>query len=564
MKNFYLLSLLFLFQSFYAQSDEKDLKNMNYDELKKAFFENDGNISFQKKYANEIIKRAKKENNQSKLARGYYYYSLINNGKLKIAYFDSIIHNTNTPINDKNFPIVAYYEKAMFLENLFRYDEAIDNYLKAEKIALERNTDYCYHCKFAIGILKSEKMGEVEEALPLFKEFNAFFDKKKNDSTFSYDYENSLFALADAYKSLKELDSSSYYNNLGYNHSKKFNNEYLNGIFILNEGANQVLKGNYNATIDSVNHALPKLKGKNNIGNNILASYFYYGKAYEGLKDYENAVTNFIKVDSIYQKTKIITPEFTDGYRFLINYYKREGDKEKQLQYINTLMTIDTLFQKNYRVLTRKIQKDYDIPHLIKEKESIIDELNNGKKFNYYLISILFILISFSIFFNVRQTKLNKKYKERFENLINTNKKDKITEEIIIEKRETSSNNENLGINEEIIEMILTELEKFEKSKGYLNSNIMIQSLAHEFNTNSKYLSIIINAKKEKSFVHYVNELRINYIVNELKEKKNLRKYTMSAIAEEAGFNTAESFSNAFYKKTGIKPSYFIKELKEL
>ncbi len=38
----------------------------------------------------------------------------------------------------------------------------------------------------------------------------------------------------------------------------------------------------------------------------------------------------------------------------------------------------------------------------------------------------------------------------------------------------------------------------------------------------------------------------------------------MVAIAEEAGFNTAESFSKAFFKKTGIKPSYFIKELTEL
>ena len=35
----------------------------------------------------------------------------------------------------------------------------------------------------------------------------------------------------------------------------------------------------------------------------------------------------------------------------------------------------------------------------------------------------------------------------------------------------------------------------------------------------------------------------------------------VQAIAKESGFNNTESFSKAFYKKTGIKPSYFIREL---
>ena len=55
--------------------------------------------------------------------------------------------------------------------------------------------------------------------------------------------------------------------------------------------------------------------------------------------------------------------------------------------------------------------------------------------------------------------------------------------------------------------------------------------------------------------------MRIDNIVEELKQNKNIRKYTIAALAEEAGFNTAESFSNAFYKRTGIKPSFFVKEL---
>ena len=40
-----------------------------------------------------------------------------------------------------------------------------------------------------------------------------------------------------------------------------------------------------------------------------------------------------------------------------------------------------------------------------------------------------------------------------------------------------------------------------------------------------------------------------------------LRNYTIQYLADEFGFNSAESFSTAFYKKNKIKPIYFIKEL---
>ena len=158
---------------------------MSYDELKELFFSEKIDSTEEKKIANAYVIKAKKEKNETKLIRGYYYCSLISNDEQKINYFDSII-NIKTPKTDKKFPLMAYYEKGIALENLFKFNKAINCYLQAEKIALEReNIDYYYHCKFAVGILKSEKMGEVEEALTIFKEFHAFFDNKKNHLDFS-------------------------------------------------------------------------------------------------------------------------------------------------------------------------------------------------------------------------------------------------------------------------------------------------------------------------------------------------------------------------------------------
>lgn len=531
---------------------------MSYDDLLNNFSDNENNISKQKVYAKSFIKKAKTENNQSKLAAGYYLHTLINVGENKIIYFDSIINNTNPPITDKIFPIVAYYEKGYELEKKSKFSNAIDCYLKAEELSLNRNIDYYYNCKFAIASLKSEKMGDVKESLPLFKECFQYFKKKKKNDYYSYYYQNSLFALADNFKSLKQLDSASYYNKLGYLESKKKANEKLHYLFILNEGANQTLKKNYIAAIDSIDIALPRLKKMNDIGNNILASYFYYGKAYEGLNNNEKAIENFNRVDSIYQKSKLITPEFTDGYRFLINFYKENGNKEKQLYYINTLMSIDSSFQRNYKLITKKIYNDYDIPHLIKEKENIITSLNNDQKLSYGIIGILAFVVFGSVFFSIRQVKQKKQYQERFNDLVLNTKHTDLNKP---KKNTTKLSSTTLDISNETISIILEKLSFFEKEKGYLNSSVSIQNLSQDFSTNSKYLSSIINSIQEKSFTHYINDLRIDYIVNELKTNKNLRKYTINGIAEEAGFNTGESFSKAFLKRTGIKPSFFIKKI---
>ncbi|MNT16293.1 DNA-binding transcriptional regulator ChbR [compost metagenome] len=112
-----------------------------------------------------------------------------------------------------------------------------------------------------------------------------------------------------------------------------------------------------------------------------------------------------------------------------------------------------------------------------------------------------------------------------------------------------------------MVNQILEKLKHFETKKDYLEPNITIQLLSTKFETNTKYLSKIVNAYKGKSFIQYINDLRIEFALVQLQKDNKLSKYTIQALAVEFGFNSAESFSAAFYKKAGIKPTYFIKEL---
>src|SRR5690606_28758122 len=134
------------------------------------------------------------------------------------------------------------------------------------------------------------------------------------------------------------------------------------------------------------------------------------------------------------------------------------------------------------------------------------------------------------------------------------------------EREETLYTNEKneLEIDVFTINTILTKLEKFENNQEYLQSNLSLASLSKQFGTNSAYLSKIINAYKNKNFANYLNDLRVDYAIKKIKTDAKLQSFTIQAISEEIGFSTSQSFANAFYKRTGIYPSYFIKQLKTL
>lgn len=549
-----------------GQIQKKYFTKLSYDELHNLYFDNVKDQTKQIEYAHAYLTRANKESNSIRKARANYLFALLyykTNPNKAIMYLDSVIkYSQNT--GDRSFPTAAYCEKADFLKKQYKFKEAMANYNEAEKIALKTNTDYYYVVREYIGITKSEDLGDYNEALDIFKEcYHYYKSKDVRSSRYAGNYQSIIFGLADCYKSLQKVDSTTYYNKLGYTESNITKNEEYKYLFTLNEGANQVFQKNYQIALDSIKKAIPKMIEYKNIGN-VLAGYFYLGKAYDGLGRKTEAAENFIRVDSIYKKTKEISTEFIDGYPYLISYYKNLGDKENQLKYITAYMLIDSALHKNYKELNKLVNKEYDTPHLISEKENLIASLNDEKANISWVLGALFLTTIGIGGFGMYQYQLKKRYRSRFEKIIDKSLQVKAQQIEINEIKTDRKKIEDIGIGEELINQILEKLDCFEKDKGYLASNITVQMLSTTFETNSKYVSRIVNVYKGKTFIQYINDLRIEYGIAQLKENYKLRKYTIQALSLEFGFNNAESFSTAFYKKTGIKPTYFIKELDEL
>lgn len=110
---------------------------------------------------------------------------------------------------------------------------------------------------------------------------------------------------------------------------------------------------------------------------------------------------------------------------------------------------------------------------------------------------------------------------------------------------------------------ILIKLYEFERSDIFTNNNISLPYLASLFETNTKYLSFIINTHKKKDFNNYINELRVYYVIKKLKVNPKYRKYKIAVLAEEAGFSSQNKFATIFKKVTTMSPSLFIKHLEE-
>lgn len=69
----------------------------------------------------------------------------------------------------------------------------------------------------------------------------------------------------------------------------------------------------------------------------------------------------------------------------------------------------------------------------------------------------------------------------------------------------------------------------------------------------SSTLSVIINTIARKSFIDYLNEMRVDQAKTLLTDS-DYENYTITSIGLESGFNSKSTFYTVFKKHTGLTP----------
>ncbi len=524
---------------------EKEIKKENNDSLKKLL-------------AHQYIKKAKETHDNLKIADAYYNLSEAYSHSIKgIDYADSIIQITKN-LNGKKYPAQGYLQKGIQFYYSGKYSKALENYLIANKHYGAQEDDFKQLViRHYIGLLKN-KIDEDGDAFNIFKDNMTFFDQGENQKKYKRQYLKSLFAVANAYIVNNKLDSAEFYSEKGIKVSLETKDKYLYPHFLLSYGGTMMLQKNYQVALDSM------LKGNSLIPNKkipLCINYFHISAIYDSLQIKSKSLLYLEKIDSIYQKEPQVIVQARKAYELLLKRYRKEDNNIKQLETIKKLLTTDSLIKRQSQDLGKQIVEGYTTPKLISEKEKLIEKLKGEKKkekiINLLLISFLIFLLG-GIIYLIRKNLINKK---RFNAILQNQNESIVQKEAASNIAKKVVKRQANDIPEEVVDTILKKLDKFENSKKFIKRQYTLSSLAKELNTNSAYLSKIINTKKETSFSQYINNLRIDYAVTQLTKDSLLRSYTIKAIAKEFGFNTTQSFTTAFHKKTGIYPSYFLKKI---
>lgn len=558
----------------YSQNVSHDrLESLEYEELLTLFDEVRNDSVPAEKVARAYLNRARKEGDTIKMARGYDRLARIFHPEKNIAFADSLIQLTKD-IHHITYPALGHILKATQLskiQNLPRANQEM--YLAFEEV---QDSENVIHELFILYDLIYDKSywGDKNEALKLQRyRHDILLQSDIKDRIRLTTRPEALEFVDDIYVENLLLSYLTYitcYINL---EEYKLAQEYLEKATILVstdfEGSNSII-AHYcemfrlelafhtnNAQI--FREIESRLLHSNR--QDIKASSYFDLFCFSGIlnlkqNNEELGVKQLLKADSIFRNERItILPYRREVFKLLLEHYKKMNDKDKQIEYYQKLSKIDSVFKINFKYFESEVTNQIEVPLLLSEKNSRIDSLQEQQKESEVFINWLWLGITIFLsanFFLIRKHLL---FKKRIRRLM------KSTNASHSEINATQQKESLSELTSELVKEIMDKFDRFEQAQQYRNPDLTLHKLAKKFKTNARYLSKVVNFKKEKNFSQYLNDLRVDYSVDALRNDPNYRKYTIKAIAELSGFNSAESYSRAFKKKFGIHPSYFVREL---
>lgn len=502
--------------------------------------------------ARVYMKKAIADNDSIKIARAYERLSFSAKYEDAIELLDSCIYYSKNS-NHENYPTVAYLFKAYYHARNNNIEPSLASAILAYNSAKKKdNVNYQISALSYISTA-NEYWGDYNKNLSVKHQTLRLIEDNPEVTGYDYHLGSSLQGIAISYIRLKKLDSAMIYIKRGIDQTRnesipKVYAQYLE--FVALSGAVLYFNKEYDRAIDSLDKAYVGYGME--AGRHFMYNY-YIGNTYYEQGKVEFGIRHLLKSDSIYQEDKKLYPEVNVLYRRIVDHYKDLGEKELQLEYLNKLVSVDSLIGLKRQEVQGKTIEEFYTPQLFEERDELIADLESKNKKStttLWWISGFAVLSVLGLGYYFNKQRL---YKKRFISLMQSSSDEELDRVEVPAK--------NREIPEDIFKDILLKLEGFEQSKKYLATDLTIQNLAKSFNTNANYLSKVINSEKGKNFSQYLKDLRTEYAFNELRENHKFRKFTVKAIANECGFKSGESFSKAFYKKYGIYPSYYIKKL---
>ncbi|MBW1297685.1 helix-turn-helix domain-containing protein [Aquimarina litoralis] len=396
-----------------------------------------------------------------------------------------------------------------------------------------------------------EALFEIENARLLLLKLNPEKKEKYTNAQLTMLLNKSVCELE-----LKEYDSSEKTIAEGIELAKQYHFESFIGDFYVNKGLIHYKKKELQKAKEYFEKGLSifEIHESKKFSNYLMANYnlakclFHLRKDKEALQLLEsnfrqmNDISNVHNIDKMYELAITIAEKTKDTTKQLL--LRKKLNKIQKIKTDDQLKARDIIHKNDFQTHKNQIKTIKD-----QNKKSITIK-NIFISISIVLIAILVI----SFILHRRNTIANKR---RFEQIILNLQSDHSQQK---KKTEAAISESEVSIKDDQAIKILQKLEKLEDSDFFIQQDCNLYSTAKKIGTNTSYLSKTLNEYKKQSFVEYLNNLRINYVLNRLKNDSKFRAYTITAISEEIGYKSTNTFTKAFRKKTNLTPSYYIKQ----
>jgi AraC-like DNA-binding protein len=297
-----------------------------------------------------------------------------------------------------------------------------------------------------------------------------------------------------------------------------------------------------------------ELLDKSNVKNSYAEVYVLTGLATIDFhkKDHRNAIAMLLKALNTAQRLGNLYLARMLNKQLAINYIALNDSSNYKLYnsiLLKTQSEVDDIEEESVNTAYNLIAKEYEDGSAAKRS-----------KYGMLLAVVLFLFVAVITACCIVWVRFQWK-KKRLKEIINY--LEVTRNNLIIRFTEKKEISKKVFIPQETEQVLLTKLKRFENSKRFTNNDMSLAVLAGQFETNTKYLSEVINKHYNVNFNTYINKLRINYIVEKLKSDANFMNYKISYLAETCGFSSHSSFATVFKSITGIAPITFIELLKD-
>ncbi|PIB31325.1 hypothetical protein BFP77_01790 [Maribacter sp. 4U21] len=552
---------IIIFSVYLLSAQEKTNSGLSYPDSINKYFLTDSTKTIS--FINNYIKQARYKNNKADLFDAYHalesFYYQHNDTLQQIKYTDKLF----AVAKDNNLKVQllkGFHLKNNYIKMKFGLDDPriFENIYEALEIAKEIKS-VVWQCKYYDDIAGYYKLtGDFEKALHFYKKnltiLKGIASSKdyKEFKIWGGSIEKTCLELADIHIDLKEIDSARIYNQMAKSVLDSIGENY-SGVFryrnIINDLELNIIENNIVLAKKNLSDAaeiVPKT---------IKKTFQKYSKLYySGLinfhdGDYESAIYSFEAIDTtridINQRAGFYKG---DLYKYLYKSYLKTGNLKKSDYYFEKhLTTLNEQIKVN-----NSVNSNFRSTEIAKYNEEVKELRNQKSKQRFYIVIIFFTslitIVLMLLYFKNKQDTNKKKLRNLVEILKNKENKTK-SKSIIL----------NIKTNE--IKRITERLNELEKKEYFLRIDCTASNVAKKLKTNTTYLSKIINVHYHKNFTNYINDFRIEYVLERLKKDKLFRKYTIQSMANEIGFKSKETFNYAFKKRMGVLPSTLIKEL---